>query len=338
MGDNLGARGRTVVRAIDGFQRRHRWAGFPISVVYKYADDQGGFLAALITYYGLLSLFPALLLLMTVLGYVLSGDPAAQQRVIDSALGKFPIIGSALKQNIHAIHGSGIAALIGVVGLIYGVLGVGQALQQTFNQSWAVPRNQRPDPFRSRLRSLLLVVLAGLVLITTTGLTAVGAATGSLDSHLGGVLRLVVLAGSVVTNLLLFLAAFRLLTAREVTMRALLPGAITGALGWQALQALGTTYVSRVLSHSTDIYGAFGVLLGLIAWIYLGAVLIVIATEMNVVHACRLSPRSLLAPFADGLPLTPADERAYVSYVEMCRHKSFQNIDVSFDEPSESRR
>jgi len=79
-----------VVQAIDGFQRRHRWAGFPLAVGYKYADDQGGFLAALITYYGFLSLFPGLLLLVTILGYALSGDADLQQRVLDSALANFP--------------------------------------------------------------------------------------------------------------------------------------------------------------------------------------------------------------------------------------------------------
>jgi uncharacterized BrkB/YihY/UPF0761 family membrane protein len=67
-----------VISWLDGYQRRHRWLGLPIAVVYKFVDDQGGYLAALITYYGFLSLFPLLLILATVVGFVLPGAPALQ--------------------------------------------------------------------------------------------------------------------------------------------------------------------------------------------------------------------------------------------------------------------
>jgi len=327
-----------VVEAADRFQRRHRSVAYVLAVAYKYADDQGGFLAALITYYGFLSLFPALLLLTTVSGYLLAGDTAAQQRILDSAVGNFPVIGDALRNNLGTIHGSPIAILVGVLGLLYGVLGVGQAIQQAFNQAWAVPRNARPNPFRSRLKSLALVLLAGSVLVVSTGLTGVGSASGTLDSRLPGMGRLLLLVAALATNLVVFVVAFRLLTSREVKIRDLLPGALAGALAWQALQALGTTYVSRILSRSTDIYGAFGIVLGLVAWIYLAATIVVLAAEMNVVFACRLWPRSLLAPFTDGSPLTPADRRAYASYVEMSRHKASERISVSFDEPRSAKR
>lgn len=63
-----------VVSRFDAYQRRHRWLGVPIAVVYKFVDDQGGYLAALITYYGFLSLFPLLLIFSTVLGFLLPGN------------------------------------------------------------------------------------------------------------------------------------------------------------------------------------------------------------------------------------------------------------------------
>lgn len=321
------------VRAVDGFQRRHGWAGFPLAVGYKYADDQGGFLAALITYYGFLSLFPGLLLLVTALGYALAGNAGAQQQILDTALAKFPVIGTQLEQNLSSIQGNAVAIVVGVLGLLYGVLGIGQAAQLAFNRAWAVPRHERPNPLRSRLRSSGLVLIVGAGLVATTILTGIGAATGDLDSHVSGLVRLVLLLGAVLTNVAMFVAGFRLLTARDVPARDLAPGAVFAALCWQGLQALGATYVSRVVSHSSDIYGVFGIVLGLLAWIYLAATVTVLAAELNVVRACRLWPRSLLAPFTDGLPLTPADERAYVSYVEMRQHKSFEQIDVTFDEP-----
>src|SRR5690349_20251601 len=123
-----------AIRAVDRFQRRHRWAGLPLSVVYKYMDDQGGFLAALITYYGFLSLFPALLLLVTSAGYILAGNPELQRHLIESAVGQFPLLGTYLQQNVSALQGSPIAAVVGCLGLLYAALGIGQATQLAFNR------------------------------------------------------------------------------------------------------------------------------------------------------------------------------------------------------------
>ena len=66
-------------------------AGFPLAVLYKYVDDNGGYLAALITYYAFVSLFPLLLLLSTVLGFVLAGDP--RPPAAGAALGPAPVPG-----------------------------------------------------------------------------------------------------------------------------------------------------------------------------------------------------------------------------------------------------
>src|SRR5262245_45878450 len=68
-------------KRFDQFQRKHRAAGFPIGVVYKFGDDQGNYLAALLTYYAFLAIFPLLLLASTILGFVLQGDPDLQQEI-----------------------------------------------------------------------------------------------------------------------------------------------------------------------------------------------------------------------------------------------------------------
>src|SRR3954449_11898245 len=188
------------VGVADAFQQRHRWVGMPLAVVYKYVDDQGGFLAALITYYAFLSLFPALLLLVTALGYVLAGNPSAQQNVLDSALSQFPVIGTQLEQNLMSLRGNSTAIVIGVLGLLYGVLGIGQAAQLAFNRVWAVPRNERPNVLRSRLRSLVLVLLIGGTLLATTAMTGIGSAKGRLDPHLNAIVRAALLLASVIVN------------------------------------------------------------------------------------------------------------------------------------------
>ena len=132
------------------------WAS-RIAVVYKFFDDQGVYLAALITYYGFLSLFPLLLLLASVLGFVLRDDPDLQQRILDSTISQFPVIGDQLR-GPQGLQGSGVALVVGALVAIYGALGVGQALQNALNIAWAVPRNDRPNPIKARVRSLLIVV------------------------------------------------------------------------------------------------------------------------------------------------------------------------------------
>src|SRR3954468_22005222 len=124
------------VAALDRCQRRHRRLGFPLAVIYKFADDQGPYLTAMITYYGFLSLFPLLLLLVTILGFLLQGDTHLQEVVLDSALSRFPVLGDQLGQNVHSLQGSGIAVAVGVVVSLYGSLGVAQAAQNAFNKIW----------------------------------------------------------------------------------------------------------------------------------------------------------------------------------------------------------
>src|ERR1700719_2051515 len=85
------------VRRADRFQQRHAAIAFPLAVVQKFGDDQAGGKAALMSYYGLFALFPLLLLLVTILGFVLSGNPALRGQLIDSTLGHFPVIGPQLR-------------------------------------------------------------------------------------------------------------------------------------------------------------------------------------------------------------------------------------------------
>jgi membrane protein len=313
----------------DAFQRRHRWAGLPLAVLYKFADDQGGYLAALITYYGFVSLFPLLLLLTTVLGFALQGSPELRQRVLDSALAQFPVIGDQIASNIHSFHGSVLGLVVGVFGSLYGGLGVVQAAQNALNQMWGVPRAARPNPFVARLRSLLLLGAGGLIILATSILSTL---TATVSAYGDGVRTGAVVAG-IALNVALFTAAFRLLTARSLSFRQVAVGAIGAAVAWQAVQWSGSFLLGHRLRGATATYGLFGIVLGLLTWIYLGAVIFVVCAEINVVRVERLWPRSLLTPFTDNVRLTPGDRRAYTSYAETERHKSFERVEVDFDEP-----
>lgn len=323
----------SMVSRADAYQRRHRWAGLPLAVLYKFADDQGTYLAAQITYYGFVALFPLLLLLATILGYALHGSPHLQRQVLDSALAQFPVIGDQITTNIHSFHGSTAGLVIGMLGCAYGGLGIVQAAQAMLNKVWGVPRNSRPDPVRARLRSLLLLAAGGASVIVTTVLSALGAAADAYGASLGGSVRVLAAAAAIALNVTLFIVAFKVLTARPVTIREIRAGAVAAAVTWQALQLAGTLLLAHKLKGATATYGLFALVLGLLAWIYLGAVTTVLCAEVNAVRAGQLWPRALLAPFTDNADLTSADQRAYASYAKTERHKSFQNIDVSFGSP-----
>jgi membrane protein len=322
-----------MVSRVDAYQRRHRWAGVPLAVLYKFADDQGTYLAAQITYYGFVALFPLLLLLATILGYALHDNLDLQRQVLDSALAQFPVIGDQIVTNIRSFHGSVAGLVIGMLGCVYGGLGIVQAVQTMLNKVWGVPRNSRPNPVRARLRSLLLLAFGGASVIVTTVLSALGAAADAYGASLGGSVRVLVTVLATMLNVTLFMVAFKVLTARPVTIRQIRAGAITAAVIWQALQWTGALLIGHKLKGATATYGLFAIVLGLLAWIYLGAVTVVICAEFNAVRAGQLWPRSLLTPFTDTADLTPADQRAYISYAKTERHKSFENIDVSFGKP-----
>jgi YihY family inner membrane protein len=322
----------------DAFQRRHPAVAVPLAVAYKFFDDQGGYLCALVTYYGFLSLFPLLLLMTTTLGYLLAGSPALQERLVASALSRFPVIGDQIGENVHSLQGSSLALIAGLLVGLYGGLGVAQAAQVALNRVWAVPRAARPNPFAGRLRGSLLLLIIGGGVVATTVLSTVTAGTDALGTDLGTGVRILLALAGVVVNAVLFLLAFRVLTARDVPVRQHLPGALLGAVLWQVLQVLGTYYVRNALQGASATYGLFGIVLGLVGWIYLGALIFVLTAEVNVVLARTLWPRSLMTPFTDDVDLTRADRRAYTSYARSEQHKGFEQVDVAFGDQDGDRR
>jgi membrane protein len=323
----------SMVSRVDAYQRRHRWAGLPLAVLYKFADDQGTYLAAQITYYGFVAVFPLLLLLATFLGYALHDNQHLQRQVLNSALAQFPIVGDQITSNIHSFHGSTVGLVIGIVGCVYGGLGIVQAVQTMLNKVWGVPRNSRPNPVRARLRSLLLLAVGGVSVILTTALSALGAAADAYGASLGGSVRAFAIAVAVTLNVTLFIVAFRVLTARHVAIKQIRAGAIAAAVTWQVLQWTFALLLGHKLKGATATYGLFAIVLGLLAWIYIGAITTVICAEFNAVRSGQLWPRGLLSPFTDNAELTPADQRAYTSYATTERYKSSENIDVSFGNP-----
>ena len=313
------------LRRLDRYQQGHRRVSFIAAVIKKFGDDQAGQLAALISYYAFVSIFPLLLVFVSILGFVIHGDPAQQQKVLNGTLGQVPILRQGLEGGT-VLSGSGAALGIGLVLSLLAGLAVTSAAQNAFNRIWHVPFKSRPDFVKSKLRGLgVLAVLGSLNVVSTF---VAGFVSASSHSVLTGIAGIVV---AFAFNLLLFSAAFRLLTAVDVAWRDLAPGIIVAAVAWQVLQHLGGLYVHKV-THDKELYGTFGVTLGLLAFLYLGAQLTIFAAEINVVRLYDLWPRSFFAP-----PLTDADKRALTSSAEIEERFHEETVEVTFDDGASSR-
>jgi YihY family inner membrane protein len=202
-------------------------------------------------------------------------------------------------------------------------MGVTGATQNAFNRIWSVPFKDRPNFLYAHARGLgMLAMLGTLSIVSTTAAGFVGSASHAAPAVIAGVLVAFVL------NLALFMTAFKLLTAVELSWRDLLPGVIVAAVFWQLLQHLGGFYVDHELKRTGPLYGVFALVLGLLAWLYLGAQLTIFAAEINVVRHRRLWPRSF---FSD--PLLDADRRALTASAEVEERVREETVDVSFDGP-----
>jgi YihY family inner membrane protein len=274
------------VKRLDAFQRRYRVTAFLYAVQKKYSDDRGGYLAALVAYYGFLSLFPLLLASFTVAAYVLAGDQHAIQTV-EQHLGSYPIIGPAVTELAgQHLRGSPLAVVIGVAGLVWGATGLAQAAEHTMNEAWNVPEHDRPGFGPRLVRALGWYVLFGLGIVASTFVASLGSVLG----WSGGVVLSALLA--LVLNVALFVASFWILSPRAPSIGSLLPGAAVAAVIWTILTGVGIGLTHR-LAHANALYGSFAPVLGLLAFLYLAARVTIYGIEANVVRAEGLWPRSL---------------------------------------------
>jgi YihY family inner membrane protein len=297
-----------VQGSADRLQQGRPWLACPLATWKKFGDDQAGNLAALIAYYAFVAIFPLLLVLVTVLGLLFSGNPGLQTRVKNAALHSFPVFGPYLKGSIHhSIEGTGIALAIGLIITLLGARGVANAIQNAMNTVWGVPFVRRPGFPWSLLRSLGLIVVIGLGQILTVFLSSLAGGMGHLLTGTAAYVGTIVV--SLLLNIGMFWLAFRLGTAREVRTRHLLLGAVVAGVAWQILQLAGGYLVAHQVARASSTYGTFGIVLGLLAWFYLQAQITLYAVELNVVRVQRLWPRSMFPP-----PLTDADGRAYSMY------------------------
>ncbi|MFB3738449.1 MAG: YihY/virulence factor BrkB family protein, partial [Candidatus Velamenicoccus archaeovorus] len=248
---------RRVLAWLDRFQQRYVVLAVPFAVMKKFGDDKAGSLAALVAYYGFFSLFPLLLVLVTVLGIVASGDPSLRERIVNGILSQFPIIGDDIRRSIGTIGGSGLALGIGIAAALWAGLAGVKALEAAMNHIWDVPAvRQRGLPW-STLRALLMLGILG-----TASVIAAFAGSVGTGPDVPGPLRVGGVAISLSLNFTVFLLAFKLLTDADVSWRDVLPGAVAAAIAWGILQVVGGYYLSHQLRNASTTYGTFAIVIG----------------------------------------------------------------------------
>jgi uncharacterized BrkB/YihY/UPF0761 family membrane protein len=312
---------RKVIGAVDRWQRRSPWAGVPYAVMKKFGDDNANLVVVALAWYGFTAIFPLLLVMMTVLGFI--GAKSIGSGIIHT-LHQFPVIGTSFNPSSpDALHGSTIGLIVGLIGLVYGAQGVTQTAQQAMATVWHIPQTQRTG-FLPRLgRSLAGLVTIGGAFVVNAFVT--GYATAGTSNY---VIRILVLAGLLVLNAALYFATFTLLTAKAIGPRGLLPGAVLGAVAFTALITVGTGLLTHQLKNASVTYGAFSGIIGIVLLLLLLAKLSMYAAELNPVLSRRLYPRAL--PMG-GEP-TDADQQVQASLAYAEQRRDDEVIGVGFGE------
>jgi YihY family inner membrane protein len=280
-----------LIQKLDRYQQRHHWLAFSYAVIKKYGEDGAGQQAALLTYYGFLSLFPFLLVLTTLTDSLLGNHPHLEATVIRGVTDYFPLLGSQLSTHVHGLHKNGLALVVGILFTLYGSRGVANAFRRGVQHIWQIPSSQHDNFPKSLIKSLGIIIVGGtgFVLASVSAALAGAAGHGLVFRGLAVIVNLFVLFW-----LFTFLINFSL--PKHVTIRETRTGAAAAAIGLVLLQSVGTYLLARELKGLDALYSYFAIALGLLFWIYLQAQMLYYAVEIAVVSSRSLWPRSFDEP------------------------------------------
>lgn len=319
-----------IVRKADAWQQRHSGVAFAYAVIKKFGDNSSGYQAALLTYYGFLSLFPLLLVMTTLMQLLFADNPALRADISQSISNYLPLLGDQLQQNVQSMGKTGLGLAIGLLVTLYGARGFADALRFTLDEIWQIPKSDRSGFPKSVGQSLLMMAVGGAGFLTTV-------AASSLTSGFSHAwwMKLLYNLLSVVILTLALAFVFRLATSQNFSFSRMLPGATIAATLIQLLVTFGGVLVAGQLAAADALYGTFAIVLGLLFWLYLLAQVLVYSAQINAVRHYGLWPRSLSGQ--DELR-TAADREAYRLYAKSERHlKPQEKVRVSFRKAKEQK-
>lgn len=277
-----------------------------IRMVQHYGKVNAKLHAGAITFFGFLSLFPLLALLVFVVGMVSLVYPGADQQIRNGVENAFPgIIGGPTGVSLDDVRTfSGWAAVVGLGGVLFTGLGFIQVLRLALmyvferpiaQESFVVAKIKDLVGLVTVGGTLLLSILLGSVL--TRFSTAILGLLGVADD-LAWLLTLLSLAVGFLANLLLFFVMFRQLSRPEAPNKALLGGALLGAIGFEVLKQLSTTLVG--LTEGNAAFQAFGIALIVVVLLNYFARLTLYAASWAHTSPAAMAARTDRTPFVQG--------------------------------------
>lgn len=287
------------MQRVDSFQQRHRSLGVAVAVFAKFIEDRSANLASMIAFWAFFSIFPLLLVLVTLLGFLLPAT--VKDQVLSSVATMFPLLDPS---TVRGLSGAWWALIVGMLTALWSGLRVVRIAQVALNSAWGLPYAWHPTIVQQTARGLAVVTVVGVGLVVSTLINGyVSAGVTGVDLGIPG--RVIGYLIAIVLDLVLFVAVFRLLTHRQVTTRDVLPGAVLCGALFFVLQTASSLIISRYLQTAHSIYGPFATVITMLWWFYLQSVIILLGTQLNVVLKERLHPRALV-----DAPRTEADRRA----------------------------
>jgi membrane protein len=276
----------------------------------RWVDDACYRLGASLAYYALFSIFPLLLLSVTAVGFFLSDDDSARQKLLNLVGSPSPEFRSLLDQTLQSMQthrtARGVGAMVGFFALLMGASGVFSELQSSLDFIWRVKSQQTRGiwakllgALKSRASSFAVVLGAALALLASlavsTGLQAVGAATQGDATRTAW--QLVEIAASLVSLTGLFAAIYRIVPQTDVKWRDVVGGAFLTSVIFAGLKGLLAWYLAHIGSYAA--YGAVGGVLGLMTWIYAASLILLYGAEFCRVYAGRYGSLSAIATKAE---------------------------------------
>jgi len=280
---------KKFIRKLDAWQQRRWWTAVAYAVIKKYGQDETGYHAALLTYYGFLSLFPLLLVVTTLASLAASSHPAWQRDIISGVTDYFPVLGGPLAEHVSTLNKNGLALVVGILFTLYGARGVANVFRRGVQNIWRVPAKLRPAFPQTVFSSLSIIIIGGLGFIIASVAASLAAAAGH-----GPAFRL--LSGAINLFILFWLFTFLLNAClpSQVPRKDVRSGALAAAIGLIILQGLGGHLLRTELQHLDTLYSYFAIALGLLFWIYLQAQILYLSVTLAAVRAQRLWPRTIV--------------------------------------------
>jgi membrane protein len=310
---------RAKLERLDSYQQRHPGLGVPIAVIRKFIEDESASSAAVIAFWAFFSIFPLLLVFVTLLGYFV--PPTLKGDVLGRVAAFLPLLST---DSIGHLSGRWWTLVVGILSALWSGSFVVISTQAAFNSVWEIPYIQRSGFGVQLKRAVVALGTIGVGLIVSTVISSylTGAAT---ETHLGALGRLAGYLIAVALDVGLFLVAFRLLTDREVATRDVLPGALLAGLAFWLLQQLSSLIISQYLHTAERTYGTFATVITMLWWFYLQSIITLLGAQLNVVLTERLHPRGLIEA-----PATDADYRAYDAYAKERTYHHDEQVDTQF--------